>query len=79
MLIVMLPGSAARNFRVHIRHRLERESNHDKTIGAMSVCEALVTGHFSLARLTPCRPEINEHHLPTKLSRGQGMSLQVFD
>src|ERR1700751_1683516 len=55
----------------HVRHGVEFESACDKPIGAISVCEALIAGHFLLARLAPRRPEVNQHDFAMKIFDGE--------
>jgi len=53
----------------HVPHGVEFESDYHQPSRAIPVYEALVTRHFLLARLAPCSPEVNQHHLSTKVSR----------
>src|SRR5579862_8244014 len=63
-----------------VLHRVELESDYDKSLRTVAVEELLVARHLFLAGLAPGGPKIDEHYLAAKVGRGNlASSLQIFN
>jgi hypothetical protein len=61
-----------------IRHRVEFEPDNRESVRAIAIQKFLIAGHLFLTGLTPSCPEIDEHHFPAQVSRGNLMPLKVL-
>ena len=63
-------------FRIH--HGIELEPDDAESSRCISIEERLIAGHLLLARLTPSRPKIDEHHFATESLGRNLMSFEIL-
>ena len=63
-------------FRIH--HGIELEPGDAESSRCISIEERLIAGHLLLARLTPSRPKIDEHHFATESLGRNLMSFEIL-